>query len=208
MNSGIIAIGAHPDDIELGCGASIAKLSNEGFNIFAIVLSHGAKGNPFKQNRIEETSKALKLLGVKKTFILDFIDTQLSLQLNEIISALEDVLKQVSTECTIDRIYTMFKDDSHQDHRAAFDASIVAFRTIKQILCYETPSSRAFFNPQIFQNFDETFLIKKIDSLKLHESQIHKNYMCANLIRSTAVFRGQQAGFQLGEGFVPYKIVL
>lgn len=68
MNQGIIAIGAHPDDIELGCGASLAKLSQEGFDIFAVVLSSGSKGNPFDQNRLQETSQALNLLGVTKTF--------------------------------------------------------------------------------------------------------------------------------------------
>ena len=91
MNQGIIAIGAHPDDIELGCGASLAKLSQEGFDIFAVVLTSGSKGNPFNQNRFQETSKALNLLGVTKTFFLNFEDTKLALNLHEIIITLENI---------------------------------------------------------------------------------------------------------------------
>ena len=91
MNQGIIAIGAHPDDIELGCGASLAKLSQEGFDIFAVVLSSGSKGNPFDQNRLQETSQALNLLGVTKTFFLNFEDTKLALNLHEIIITLENI---------------------------------------------------------------------------------------------------------------------
>ena len=91
MNQGIIAIGAHPDDIELGCGASLAKLSQEGFDIFAVVLTSGSKGNPFDQNRLQETSQALNLLGVTKTFFLNFEDTKLALNLHEIIITLENI---------------------------------------------------------------------------------------------------------------------
>ena len=122
MNQGIIAIGAHPDDIELGCGASLAKLSQEGFDIFAVVLSSGSKGNPFDQNRLQETSQALNLLGVTKTFFLNFEDTKLALNLHEIIITLENILKETSLKSNIERIYTMFEEDRHQDHRAIYDA--------------------------------------------------------------------------------------
>ena len=208
MNQGIIAIGAHPDDIELGCGASLAKLSQEGFDIFAVVLTSGSKGNPFNQNRFQETSKALNLLGVTKTFFLNFEDTKLALNLHEIIITLENILKETSLKSNIKRIYTMFEEDRHQDHRAIYDASIVAFRKVSQILCYETPSSGIDFNPKVFEQVDEIFLEKKIKAINYHRSQMHRNYMSENFIRSVATFRGQQAGFSLSEGFVPYKMVL
>ncbi|OTG85728.1 hypothetical protein B9T31_11275 [Acinetobacter sp. ANC 4558] len=207
-NQGIIAIGAHPDDIELGCGASLAKLANDGFNIYAIVLSLGDKGNPQNKNRMIETRYALNALGVKESFFFDFEDTKLALNLSEIITVLENIFKEVSLSSTIKRIYTMYVEDRHQDHRAIYDASIVAFRAVKQILCYETPSSTTYFNPKVFENFDEIFLEKKITALKYHESQMHRTYMDENFIRSIARFRGQQAGYLLSEGFVPYKMVL
>lgn len=55
----------------------------------------------------------------------------------------------------------MFEEDRHQDHRAIYDASIVAFRKVSQILCYETPSSGTYFNPKVFEQVDEIFLEKR-----------------------------------------------
>ena len=208
MNQGIIAIGAHPDDIELGCGASLAKLSKEGFDIFAVVLSSGSKGNPLNQNRVQETSQALSSLGVTQTFCLNFEDTKLALNLHDIIITLENTLEDLSVRSNIERIYTMFEEDRHQDHRAIYDASIVAFRKVSQILCYETPSSGTYFNPKVFEQIDEISLEKKIKALNYHQSQMHRSYMSDDFIRSVATFRGQQAGFSLSEGFVPYKMVL
>lgn len=208
INQGIIAIGAHPDDIELGCGASLAKLSNDGFDIYAIVLSAGDKGNPKNKNRLLETRQALKELGVKESFFLDFEDTKLATNLSEIIINLEKIFKEVSQHTVIKRIYTMYEEDRHQDHRAIYDASIVAFREVKQILCYETPSSTTLFNPRVFESLDEGLLEKKINALKYHASQKHRSYMDESFIRSIARFRGQQAGYILSEGFVPYKLVL
>lgn len=208
MNKGIIAVGAHPDDIELGCGASLAKLSREGFDVFAVVLSNGSKGNAFQKDRVQETHQALSILGVKNTFVLDFEDTKLAVNLHDIIISLENFLKDVSFQSSIKRIYTMFEKDRHQDHRAIYDASIVAFREVAQILCYETPSSGTHFNPKVFEQVDETLMDIKINALKCHESQSHRTYMNENFIRSIAIFRGQQSGFLLSEGFVPYKMIL
>jgi LmbE family N-acetylglucosaminyl deacetylase len=59
MNNGIIAIGAHPDDIELGCGASLTKLASKGFNVYSVVLSAGDKGNPVDFDRIKEAKNGL-----------------------------------------------------------------------------------------------------------------------------------------------------
>lgn len=208
MKKGIIAIGAHPDDIELGCGASLAKLSEKGFDIFAIVLSYGEIGNPLKKDRVHETCCALKKLGVKQVFNLDFEDTKLTLRLHDIISSLEMILDRISIECEVERIYTMFENDRHQDHRAAYNASIVAFRHIPQILCYETPSSGIYFSPNVFERVDESCLDRKIQSLMLHQSQAHRSYMNEAFIKSIAILRGQQSGYSLSEAFVPYKMML
>ncbi len=207
MNNGIIAIGAHPDDIELGCGASLTKLASKGFNVYSVVLSAGDKGNPVDFDRIKEAKNGLNHLGITQTFFLDFEDTKLGLHLHDIIYSLENILKNLS-HLNINRVYTMFKDDRHQDHRATYEASIVAFRKISQILCYETPSSGTQFQPQVFEEIDDNLLDKKIAAIKLHKSQLHRNYMSEHFIKSLATLRGHQAGYTLSEGFVPYKMVL
>lgn len=67
---GILAIGAHPDDIELGCGASLARLAQKGIYIATVVMTTGNSGVDGIIDRHEESRNALKILGATKLFIL------------------------------------------------------------------------------------------------------------------------------------------
>ena len=116
---GILAIGAHPDDIELGCGASLARLAQKGIYIAAVVMTTGNSGTDGIIDRHEESRNALKILGCHQTIHLNFADTRAHLQLNDMISALEDIIKnQIPSDVEIMRVYTMHDADRHQDHSA------------------------------------------------------------------------------------------
>lgn len=105
---GILAIGAHPDDIELGCGASLARLAQKGIYIAAVVMTTGNSGTDGIIDRHEESRNALKILGCHQTIHLNFADTRAHLQLNDMISALEDIIKnQIPSDVEIMRVYTM-----------------------------------------------------------------------------------------------------
>jgi LmbE family N-acetylglucosaminyl deacetylase len=198
-----MAIGAHPDDIELGCGATLAKLAAEGTGVRAIVLSAGRRGAENDVDRCSETRSALSLLGINDVVQFNFPDTELAGSLNEIIRELE---KQ-NEEFNPVRLYTMFGEDRHQDHRAVYQASMVAFRNTPQVLGYETPSSFPHFVPTVFEQV-EAFLERKIECLAFHESQQHRTYMQPGQVLCTALFRGVQANSGPSEGFIPYKMVL
>ncbi len=73
---GIIAIGAHPDDIELGCGASLARLINDGYHVVAVVMTQGTAGCDDNINRHDESRNSLQSLGCQQIFHLHFEDTQ------------------------------------------------------------------------------------------------------------------------------------
>ncbi|MGQ7178639.1 PIG-L family deacetylase, partial [Escherichia coli] len=73
---GILAIGAHPDDIELGCGASLARLAQKGIYIAAVVMTTGNSGTDGIIDRHEESRNALKILGCHQTIHLNFADTR------------------------------------------------------------------------------------------------------------------------------------
>ena len=90
-NMRILAVGAHPDDIELGCGGSLAKLSAAGANIRAVVFSKGRRGVLSESDRAAETQKALQQIGVHDIRVCDFEDTRLSASLNDMVAVLEDV---------------------------------------------------------------------------------------------------------------------
>jgi len=175
---GILAIGAHPDDIELGCGASLARLAQKGIYIAAVVMTTGNSGTD----------------GI--------IDRHM-------ISALEDIIKnQIPSDVEIMRVYTMHDADRHQDHLAVYQASMVACRTIPQILGYETPSTWLSFMPQVFESVKEEYFTVKLAALKKHKSQERRDYMRHDRLRAVAQFRGQQVNSDLGEGFVIHKMIL
>ncbi|HCO4613577.1 TPA: PIG-L family deacetylase [Escherichia coli] len=206
---GILAIGAHPDDIELSCGASLARLAKKGFYIAAVVMTSGNSGVSEIINRHQESLEALNILGCQQTIHFNFADTRTHLQLNDMISALEDVLKkQIPSDVEIIRVYTMHDADRHQDHLAVYQASMVACRAIPQILGYETPSTWLSFMPQVFESVEEEYFTIKLAALKQHKSQGHRDYMRPDRLRAVAQFRGQQVNSDLGEGFVIHKMIL
>jgi LmbE family N-acetylglucosaminyl deacetylase len=198
-----LAFGAHPDDLELGCGATLAKLVEAGAHVRAVIFSHGSLGASPGVDRAAETRAALRSLGVEDVHVHSFPDTRLHEHLNDLITAMQAHVR----ETTPDRVYTMFKDDRHQDHRAVHQASLVACRRAAQILAYETPSSYPNFVPTVFEQVGD-YMERKVEALKLHESQADRLYMNEDMIRSAAHFRGVQVELGRAEGFIPYKLVL
>ncbi|HMJ07319.1 MAG TPA: PIG-L deacetylase family protein [Chthoniobacterales bacterium] len=199
----VLALGAHPDDLELGCGATLAKLSASGVAVHAVVFSNGEQGGSTGSDRTAETRSALEALGVASVTQHDFADTRLHESLNDLIACTEAHVRAVAP----DRVYTMFHLDRHQDHRTVHEASVVACRKVPQILGYETPSSYPNFMPTVFEPVDD-FMEAKIEALKLHASQGERLYMQQEKIRSAAHFRGVQVDLGQTESFIPYKLVL
>ena len=199
----VLALGAHPDDLELGCGATLAKLAARGIKITAVILSDGSRGVESDLDRSDETLRALASLGVNDVVQHRFPDTRLHEHLNDLIAVIEQHVREVAP----DRVYTMFAEDRHQDHRAVYQASAVACRRVPQIFAYETPSSYPNFVPTVFEPIDE-FMEAKVSALKMHGSQGSRLYMHEEKIRSAAHFRGVQVDLGQTEGFIPYKLVL
>ena len=93
----ILAIGAHPDDIELGCGGSLAKLARAGSRIHALVLSRGGRGCHAGIDRSDESHRALRRLGVTEVIQLDFPDTRFPACRNDIVAALQQFFNDTAT---------------------------------------------------------------------------------------------------------------
>lgn len=202
LGTSILAIGAHPDDIELGCGGTLAKLALAGAKIHAVIFSKGRRGALSDQDRATETRAALEILRIQKITIYDFEDTQLSSFLTQMVEILD---RHVAADRP-GRAYTMFQHDRHQDHRAVYEASAIACREVPQLLGYETPSSYPNFVPTMFEDITE-FLKIKLNSLSCHNSQGQRLYMQRDKIRAAAHFRGAQIDLGPSEGFIPYKFV-
>ncbi len=193
----ILAIGAHPDDVEIGCGGTLLNHKVYGDDVSVLTLSNGEQGgNP--SIRAYEARHASHLLGADLT-LCDLIDTGISAG-KETISVIEKVLELMKP----DLIYTHSKNDAHQDHRNVYKATMVAARSVSSIECYQSPSSTIEFKPSRF--VDITKQIKsKIDLIKCYETQINKcNYLKSSFIMSSAEYWGRFANYSMVE---PFEVV-
>jgi LmbE family N-acetylglucosaminyl deacetylase len=200
----IIAIGAHPDDLEYGCGGTLYKLSKAGHQVTMLVMTRGEMGGD-PDLRQKEQENAAKLLNAKLVWGR-FADTQIPLQ-KETISTIEYFIKKIKP----DLIFVMFPNDTHQDHRAVSQATVTAARYVHNVLFYEVPTTYDFAPASVFIDI-EPILEKKIALLKAHKSQVFATRIADLSIleaaRSTALFRGVQNRVKFAEGFVPLRLSL
>lgn len=199
----ILAIGAHPDDIEYGCGGTLLKHVEHGDNVYILVLTLGEQGEKDKSvgARKKEAEESAKAIGVNSVSFGNLKDTKVAHSI-EAISIIERLIIQINP----DTIYTHNKNDTHQDHKNAALSTLSAARNVKTILMYESPSSTHEFKPQFFVTIDE-FIEKKLELLKLHTSQEKKRYMEIQALRGLAMFRGYEARAQFAEAFEVFRIV-
>ena len=199
----ILAIGAHPDDIEFGCGGALIKFAEKGHNVFLLVLTSGSVGgNP--ENRKKEQEDSAKFMKAQEVFWGNFQDTELPVN-NDLISSIEHVIDKTKPHT----VFLNYFDDTHQDHRITAQASISATRYIKEVLYYEVPTSKNF-EPDIFVDVGDV-LDKKLELLKLHASQVDKtrveNLTILESAQSCANFRGYQGRVKYAEGFKALRIL-
>lgn len=196
----IVAIGAHPDDIELGAGGSLALHQRNGDRIRFLVLTKG--GELSEQSRREqEAITAGKILGVEDIHFLGYEDTDVPYD-GEIVKRINDHLNAVDAE----RVYIHTQEDTHQDHRHAALASVAAARNIDEVLAFESPSTRSSFDPQYYNALTEDVLEQKIESIRAHESQCEKKYLEAEAMKGLARFRGRQANTRYAESYQVIRI--
>lgn len=201
----ILAIGAHPDDIEFGCGGTLADMIFKGHKVSLFIMTQGGRGG-IEETRRKEQEEAARLLGAKEVIWGQYRDTELAPYMNELIQDIEEVIKKISP----DLIFVHYFQDTHQDHRTLSEATVSATRYIKNVLFYEGPTSQNF-SPPLFSDITRS-IETKLDLLKSHRSQIAKTNIeglsILDIARSTAIFRGIQARVPLAEGFVPLRYLL
>jgi LmbE family N-acetylglucosaminyl deacetylase len=197
----ILAIGAHPDDIEWGCGGAIAKaaanLSNE---TTMLVLTNGAN-NGHVEVRQSEQQQAANKLGAQ-LIMLGEPDGALKVT-RQIIQTVETIIKQRE----IDSVMVHAPSDSHQDHRAANDIATAAARHVPNVLFYQSPSTLDFC-PTAYVDIDE-HLAMKLAALECHDSQVRGSLLVEpDVVPATARYLGLQARLRNAEGFVPLRMAV
>jgi LmbE family N-acetylglucosaminyl deacetylase len=201
----VLAIGAHPDDIEVGCAGTLMKYSKSGHEIFLLVMTEGHKGGDATLRK-EEQYKAAEILKPKEVMWAGYKDTELSPNMNELVHDIEIVLNKIKPDFT----FANYGDDTHQDHRALCRATVSATRYVRNVLFYETLTTHDF-SPTVFVDIRET-MEEKVAMLLAHKSQVMKTNIgglsIVDAARSTATFRGIQGRLQYAEAFMPLRLFI
>jgi LmbE family N-acetylglucosaminyl deacetylase/CheY-like chemotaxis protein len=175
----VLAVGAHPDDVEIGVGGILAAHRDAGDTVVILTMSRGAKGGE-PEDRQTESLHSAELLGAR-LFLEDLVDTEIT-STGPTIAIIERVIKQVNPSI----VYTHSIHDRHQDHRAIHEAVIVAARSVDTVACYQSPSSTVDFRPSRFVSIDG-FTEKKIELLQCFQSQANiRKYLEPDFVRATA----------------------
>ena len=177
----ILAVGPHPDDIELGCYWTMCKYADEWDEVHFLILTKWENGT-LHGNREKEATASSKLLNcslymenLKDRCVTDWVET---------ISIIEKYIHKIQP----DRVFIPSKNDTHKDHRAAHFASIVACRLVNDIYIYQSPSTTIDFRPNYYIDITE-YIDKKIQAVQIHTSQLWKIYMADRAIKWLAEYR-------------------
>ena len=207
----ILAIGVHPDDIEFGMGATLAKHIKSGHEVSIIVLTDGARdkeGNYKKsEERREESIRALKILGYTEQPIF------LNLPKVTVDQSTIHILEKEIYRINPDRIYTLSTNDRHQDHRNCSYSVLSAGRYINEILLFEVYSVFPEFLPNYIIDFSKDLLDLKIKALFEFKSQFQNMELVVKMIEGMAIknsfinYANQKRELTYSEAFEIGKIV-
>lgn len=195
----VLAVGAHPDDIELGCAGTLAAHRAAGDSVTMLVLTGGQNG-PGTGDRRAEAEAAARALDCLLVWGR-FVDCAVAPD-STTIAAVETVISGVEA----DVVYVHAPDDSHQDHRAAAAATMSAARHTSRILHYRSPST-VRFEPSLFVDVS-AHLDRKLAALSCHDSQVEGSAMVdPEVVAASARHYGAQARVRYAEAFAPARFV-
>jgi LmbE family N-acetylglucosaminyl deacetylase len=198
----VLLLGAHPDDIELGCGALLHHMVKR-TDVLCVTLSDNQK-NPDLQNVKNEHFESMAVLGVpQEKIVLGTFTTRVFPDARQEI--LEYFLK-LRKDFNPDLIFVHSNKDVHQDHLTMTDEALRAFRGIT-VLGFDVVRSSYGFFPHFLVEVTEEDVNKKIEALACYETYRDRYYFNSELTRSIMVRHGALAERTFAEGFDILRIV-
>lgn len=223
FNETVLTIAAHPDDEILGCGATMARLVEEGHEVHVLIVAEGLTSRDNERSRdIKETElselarnahQANEILGVKSLELLDFPDNRMdSIDTLDVIKVVERKISEIKPSI----IFTHFVNDLNIDHRVTSDAVVTACRPypgqlVKEIYFFEVPSSTEwqvslnnnYFFPNVFFPLSKAQLDKKKQALSAYETEMRDfpHSRSVEAVEALAKWRGASCGHTWAEGF-------
>ena len=224
-NKKILIIAAHPDDEVLGCFGTVAKLIQQGYEAYTLILGEGktsrADIRAVENNKEElqqlnsEIIKANETIGIKKCFVYNFPDNRFdSVDLLDIIK----VISKVKEEIHPDIIFTHYENDLNVDHSITYKAVLTATRPMEdecvtELYSFEVLSSTEWnypnsFHADLFVDIEETIELK-IDAMRQYKSELRDFPHPRSLegIKLNAQFHGMRLGRKYIEAFKTIRVL-
>jgi LmbE family N-acetylglucosaminyl deacetylase len=219
----ILFVAPHADDETLGCGGTILKYADSGYEVHWLLVTGMTEDAGFSNKQIairkEEIDKVKSLYRFNSIHQLGFPPAALeTVSKGSLIGAISAVV----TDIQPDEVFTVYRNDAHSDHEIVYDAVMSATKSfrypfIKRVLAYETISETDFgmkpedggFRPNVFINI-ENYLDKKLDILEVFESEIGEFPFprSRKALESLAYVRGAQSNTKAAEAFVLIKEII
>jgi len=198
----ICFIGAHPDDIELGCGAVIARISQQ-TEIRCVTLSDNQK-NPALSSLVGEHYNSMSTLGISRESVLleKFETRKFQDQRQEIL----EYLIKLNQSFNPDIVFTHTRADLHQDHKTVTEECLRAFRGTS-VLGYDVIRSSHGFFPNFLVEVDEGDVQKKVEALAAYSTYRTKYYFDEEITRATLIRNGALVERRYAEGFDTLRII-
>jgi LmbE family N-acetylglucosaminyl deacetylase len=201
----VLCLGAHSDDIEIGCGGTLLKLAESApLEVRWVVFS----GN---RQRADEASRSAEAFLEKAARTKIFLESHRDGFFPSKFCEIKEYFERLKGEFAPDLIFTHFRDDRHQDHRLISDLSWNTFRN-HLILEYEIPKYDGDLqSPNSYVCLNEAFCRQKVRLLMKHfGSQRSKHWFCEDLFLGLLRIRGMECASPSGfaEAFYCRKLML
>ncbi len=222
----VIAVGAHPDDVEIACGGTLAKLAMQGYRVGIVDLTDGepTPGSPSPDIRLAEAERAASALGVAKRVVLELPNRRLFDSFESRVALAKEFRKYRPDLVIGFGDKTPMASPDHWQAMQITDAAIFYSRLTKwdehfEGLPVHTISGQLYFRlafePQTLEGFPSHVTIdigdtmeQKIDSIRCYQTQFPpaKEYVF-DRVRGAAMSAGAAAGFAAGETFVATRML-
>jgi N-acetylglucosamine malate deacetylase 1 len=200
--SRVLFIGAHPDDIELGCGALIAHIIPQS-EVMCVTLSDNQK-NPLLTSLPEEHRRSMAALGVpEKNVILESFETR---RFPECRQDILEYMIRLNKTFEPEIVFVHTKADIHQDHATITEEGLRAFRGTT-VLGFDVLRSSYGFFPNFLVEVSERDAECKIAALAEYKTYASKYYFDPSITRATMIRHGALAERPYAEGFDILRIV-
>ena len=198
----VLFLGAHPDDIEIGCGALIAHIQGQA-DLLCVTLSDNQK-NPDLVNLVEEHLRSMDVLGVSKEQVVlgPFETRRFPYYRQEILEYLIKINRQFKPEI----VFVHSKADIHQDHLTVTEETLRAFRGTT-VLGFDVIRSSYGFFPSFLVEVTQADADRKIEALAQYKTYDSRYYFNPEITRATLIRNGAICERPFAEGFDILRVV-